>query len=122
MTSGTNMAEIAALVGDPGRSNMLGALLSGRALTATELAAAAGVTRSTASEHLAKLTESRLISLTRQGRRRYYSLASAHVAHMLETIMAVSVDRDEEIPRLALLWPALLSRKAQSSSPRMPAK
>jgi len=40
------MAEIAALVGDPGRSNMLAALLSGRALTATELAAAAGVSRS----------------------------------------------------------------------------
>ena len=29
MTSGTTMAEIAALIGDPGRSNMLGALLSG---------------------------------------------------------------------------------------------
>ena len=95
------MAEIAALIGDPGRSNMLGALLSGRALTATELAAAAGVSRSTASEHLAKLTESRLISLSRQGRHRYYSLASAHVARMLETIMAVSADRDEEPPRSA---------------------
>ena len=46
MTSGTTMAEIAALIGDPGRSNMLGALLGGRALTATELAAAAGVSPS----------------------------------------------------------------------------
>ena len=101
MTSGTTMAEIAALIGDPGRSNMLAALLGGRALTATELAAAAGVSRSTASEHLAKLAESRLISLTRQGRHRYYSLASAHVARMLETIMAVSANRDEEPPRSA---------------------
>lgn len=101
MTSSTTMAEIAALIGDPGRSNMLGALLSGRALTATELAAAAGVSRSRASEHLAKLIESRLISLSRQGRHRYYSLASAHVARMLETIMAVSADRHEEPPRSA---------------------
>ena len=99
MTSGLNMAEIAALIGDPGRANMLGALMSGRALTATELASVAGVSRPTASEHLAKLTQSRLIALTRQGRHRYYRLASAQVAHMLEAIMAVSADRDEHLPR-----------------------
>lgn len=101
MTSGLNMAEIAALVGDPGRANMLGALLSGRALTATELAAIAGVSRATASEHLAKLTDSRLISVARQGRHRYYRLASAHVAHMLESIMAVSTESDEQAHRAA---------------------
>jgi len=99
MTSGLNTAEIAALIGDPGRANMLGALMSGRALTATELASVAGVSRPTASEHLAKLTQSRLIALTRQGRHRYYRLASAQVAHMLEAIMAVSADRDEQLPR-----------------------
>lgn len=99
MTSGLNMAEIAALIGDPGRANILGALMSGRALTATELATVAGVSRPTASEHLAKLTQSRLIALTRQGRHRYYRLASAQVAHMLEVIMAVSADQDEQLPR-----------------------
>ena len=99
MTSGLNLAEIAALIGDPGRANMLGALMSGRALTATELAAVARVSRPKASEHLAKLTQSRLIALTRQGRHSYYRLASAQVAHMLETIMAVSADRDEQLPR-----------------------
>jgi len=101
MTSGLNMAEIAALVGDPGRANMLGALLSGRALTATELAAIAGVSRATASEHLANLTNCRLISLGRQGRHRYYRLASSHVAHMLEAIVAVSTDSDEQPARTA---------------------
>jgi DNA-binding transcriptional ArsR family regulator len=101
MTSATNMAEIAALIGDPGRANMLGALMSGRALTATELAAVAGVSRPTASEHLAKLAQSRLISLTRQGRHHYYRLTSAEVARMLEAIMAVSADRDEEPRRTA---------------------
>lgn len=98
MTSGLNTSEIAALIGDPGRANMLGALMSGRALTATELASVAGVSRPTASEHLAKLTQSRLIALTRQGRHRYYRLASAHVVHMLEAIMAVSADQDAKPP------------------------
>ena len=37
------LAEVAALVGNPARANMLTALLDGRALTATELAYAAGV-------------------------------------------------------------------------------
>ena len=50
------MAEVASLVGDPARANILCALLDGRALTAGELAYAAGVTPQTASGHLAKLS------------------------------------------------------------------
>ena len=63
-----SLAEVAALVGNPARANVLMALLDGRALTATELAYAAGVAPQTASGHLAKLTEGRLFALTRQGR------------------------------------------------------
>jgi DNA-binding transcriptional ArsR family regulator len=91
MTAGVNMAEIAALVGDPGRSNMLAALMSGGALTATELASIAGISRPAASEHLAKLTQGHLLSVTSQGRHRYYRLASAEIARMLEAIMTVAV-------------------------------
>jgi DNA-binding transcriptional ArsR family regulator len=90
MTAGTNIAEIAALVGDPARANMLDALLDGRALTAGELAYAAHVTASTASGHLAKLTEAGLLGVVRQGRHRYFRLASPRVAQMLESIMAVA--------------------------------
>jgi len=50
-----SLAEIAALVGNPARANMLTALLDGRALSASELAYAGGVAPQTASEHLAKL-------------------------------------------------------------------
>jgi Helix-turn-helix domain len=57
MRTGPRMAEIAALVGDPARANMLSALLDGRALTASGLAYAAHVTPQTASTHLSKLTE-----------------------------------------------------------------
>ena len=57
MNDGPVISEIAALVGDPARANMLMALLDGRALTVSELAGAAGVALPTASGHLAKLVE-----------------------------------------------------------------
>ena len=74
MSSAPQIAEVAALVGDPARANILCALLDGRALTATELAFAAGVSPQTTSVHLARLTQSRLLQLARQGRHRYYRL------------------------------------------------
>src|ERR1700721_567440 len=55
MSNAPLMAEVAALVGDPARANILCALLGGRALTATELAFAAGVTPLTTSAHLGQL-------------------------------------------------------------------
>src|SRR5690348_2731901 len=84
------LAETAALVGDPARASMLTTLLDGRALTATELARAAGITPQTASGHLARLVEAGLLEVARQGRHRYHRLASQEVAQMLEALMAVS--------------------------------
>jgi DNA-binding transcriptional ArsR family regulator len=90
MTTNARFAEIAALAGDPARVGMLHALLDGRALTATELAHAAGVTPQTASGHLARLTGAGLIAVHKQGRHRYHRLASAAVAQMMESIMQVA--------------------------------
>ena len=75
---------VAALVGDPARSNMLTALMTGRALTASELAHEAGVTPQTASSHLSKLETGGLIEQEKQGRHRYYRLADPDVAGVLE--------------------------------------
>ena len=86
------MAEVAALIGDPARANILSALLDGRALTASELAYFARVTPQTTSGHLAKLTEGKLLAVLRQGRNRYYRLATPQVGHMLETIMEVAAN------------------------------
>jgi DNA-binding transcriptional ArsR family regulator len=80
------LARVGAMVGDPGRAAMLAALLDGRALTAAELAAHAGVAPQTASGHLAKLVAAGLIEMRRQGRHRYHALASAEVAAMLESM------------------------------------
>jgi len=94
MTADANMAQTAALIGDPGRANMLAALLGGEALTATELAAIAGVSRPAASEHLSKLTQGRLLTVTSAGRHRHYRLASAEVARVLEALMTVAAGQD----------------------------
>ena len=90
MSEVLDMAAIAALIGDPARANILCALLDGRALTASELAYAAHVTPQTASGHLAKLASAKLIVPAQQGRHRYFRLAGAHVAAMLESISAVA--------------------------------
>jgi DNA-binding transcriptional ArsR family regulator len=92
MTTGPIIAEIAALVGEPARATMLSALLDGRALTAHELAFAARVTPQTASTHLAKLTEAGLLRRLRQGRHRYFRLASPKVVDMLDAIVAIALE------------------------------
>lgn len=86
-------ARIAALIGDPTRARMLAALMSGRALSAGELAQSAGVTASTASTHIARLLDSELVVLRVQGRHRYLRLADAEVAHALEALSLVA-ERD----------------------------
>ena len=75
---------VASLVGDPARANMLTALMTGRALTASELAHQAGVTPQTASSHLAKLEAGGLVEPEKQGRHRYYRLSDPDVAGVLE--------------------------------------
>jgi len=90
MKAGPDIALVAALVGDPARSNMLTALMSGRALTASELAHQAGITPQTASSHLAKLEAGGLIEPEKQGRHRYYRLTGPDVAGVLEGLAGLA--------------------------------
>jgi DNA-binding transcriptional ArsR family regulator len=90
MKDGPDIAHIAALIGDPARANMLTALMGGRALTAGELAAEAGITAQTASSHLARLVDGGLIRQRKQGRHRYHELASSDVAALLEALMGLA--------------------------------
>jgi DNA-binding transcriptional ArsR family regulator len=90
MVAAANLVEVAALVGDTARATMLAALMGGQALTATELAYLSRVSRSTASGHLVKLVNARLITVTRQRRFAYFRIASPLVASMLESIKAVA--------------------------------
>src|SRR5476651_2204445 len=90
MVAAANMVEVAALVGDTARATMLAALMAGQALTSSELAALARVSRPTASGHLGKLVGARRLSVTQKRRNRYYRIASPLVAKMLESINAVA--------------------------------
>ena len=92
-----HLAEVANLVGDLARANILSALMDNRALTAKELAYAARVSPQTTSSHLGKLTDAKLLQVCKQGRCRYYRLSSPLVAQMLEAVMVVAADR---LPRL----------------------
>jgi DNA-binding transcriptional ArsR family regulator len=90
MKDGPNIVRIAALIGDHARAEILTALTAGQALTATELAGVAGVTKQTASAHLAKLLEARLLAVESQGRHRYFRLDNRDVAQLLESLMGVA--------------------------------
>ena len=90
MSKQPDIAQIATLIGDSARSKMLIALMGGKALTATELATEAEITAQTASSHLAKLAESQLLTVQKQGRHKYFQLAGRQIAELLETLLNVS--------------------------------
>jgi DNA-binding transcriptional ArsR family regulator len=111
MKDGPNIVGIAALIGDHARAEILTALTAGEALTATELAAVAGVTKQTVSGHLAKLLEARLVAVESQGRHRYFRLGGRDVAQLLENLMGVAYRTGAVRVRASPREPAL--RKAR---------
>lgn len=90
MRDGPNIARVAALIGEQARAEILSVLMADRALTATELATHAGVTRATVSSHLAKLVDAQLVAVEAQGRHRYFRLADRDVARLIESLMGVA--------------------------------
>lgn len=107
MKDGPNIVGIAALIGDHARAEVLTALMADRALTATELATVAGVTKQTISAHLAKLLDAGLLAAERQGRHRYFRLADRDVAQLLESLMGVAFRTGALRHRLSPREPAL---------------
>lgn len=91
MGDSPNIVRVGALIADNARAEVLSALMSDRALTATELADIAGVTKQTISSHLAKLLDAGLISVAQQGRHRYFRLAGPDVAQLIESLMGMTV-------------------------------
>jgi DNA-binding transcriptional ArsR family regulator len=81
-----HVASMAAAIGEPRRARILCSLMDNRAKTATELAAIAGISASTASSHLRSLLELELLAVQCQGRHRYFQLAGPAVAKALESL------------------------------------
>lgn len=90
MEGDANIAAVAALMADPSRAAVLVELTDGRALPPSELAEVAGVSRSTISEHLAKLERAGFLSVERGGRNRYFRLARPEVAEAVEALAALA--------------------------------
>jgi len=90
MLGDADIPAVAAVLADPRRWRVLSALGDGRALPASMLAAEAGVAASTASEHLARLVDSGLLSVERCGRYRYFRLAGPEVAELVEALARVA--------------------------------
>jgi DNA-binding transcriptional ArsR family regulator len=111
MKDGPNIALLGSLIGDPARTNILLALMSGKALTASELALEANITAQTASAHLAKLVQAKLLHLHKQGRHRYFALADDDVGHLLETMMGLAAKLGHSRTRTGPKDPAM--RKAR---------
>ena len=78
------VSKIASAIGEPARARILYCLMDGHARTSTELAVVAQVSPSTASVHLSRLNQERLVNVQVQGKHRYYGLAGPDVARVLE--------------------------------------
>ena len=90
MSEGPNIAVLAAPLADPARARMLMLLMDGRARTVTELGAATGLAKASASEQAAKLLDAGFLRAERQGRHKYLTLASPEIARLIETLMALA--------------------------------
>jgi DNA-binding transcriptional ArsR family regulator len=107
MNDAPDVPRIAGLLADPARVRMLWTLIDGTMRPAGELAYAANVSAQSASAHLAKLVEGGLLAAEVQGRHRYFRLASAEVAAVIEAIASLGVSSRPRVPRAAQPAPTM---------------
>jgi DNA-binding transcriptional ArsR family regulator len=90
---------ISTLICEPARARMLWNLLDGRAYTAGELAIAADVSATSASNHLTKLLEANIVKVEIQGRHRYFSFATPEVAYVIEALANLASNKSPKQER-----------------------
>ena len=100
MPSILSIAEIAFLIGDPARANMLFTLKESGVASAGDLTRSANVAPSTASEHLAKLIDAGLVAAAKKGRKRYFRLTQPAVGDVLEAVENLAGEIAPEGPAL----------------------
>ena len=102
-TPQSGFARIAEALADPAREAMLVALFGGKSLPAGELASAAGISPQSASAHLQKLLEARVLDVNSQGRFRYYRIADDDVASVIESLVNLAVKSSKPVARRSRL-------------------
>ena len=93
MTGDADIAAAAALLAEPARAQLVLAVIERGPLPASELARGAGIARSTASEHLARLVSAGFLVAETEGRMRYFGLADGAVADAVEALAVVAPRR-----------------------------
>jgi ArsR family transcriptional regulator, lead/cadmium/zinc/bismuth-responsive transcriptional repressor len=80
----TDLAQVFALLGEPGRLRLLASLLEAGEMCVGDLAATTGMSESAVSHALRLLRAHRVVAVSRRGRMAYYRLADAHVQLLLD--------------------------------------
>src|SRR5882757_1675041 len=83
----SGFSRITQALSDPAREAMVSALADGKAMPAGELASVAGISAQSASAHLQKLVDAKVLSVLPQGRFRYYRVADDDVASLIENLV-----------------------------------
>lgn len=85
------ISQIATLLADPKRSAMMWALMDGTARQSEDLALLAGVSPSSASAHLGRLSTGGLLKVEIRGRKRFFRLAAPEVAAAIEALASATI-------------------------------
>jgi DNA-binding transcriptional ArsR family regulator len=96
-------SRVAEALSDPAREAMVSALANGEAMPAGELASLAGISPQSASAHLQKLVEARVLSVWPQGRFRYYRISDDDVAALIEGLVDLAAKMETRHGKRALL-------------------
>ena len=106
MNDEPDIPRVAGLLADPARARILWTLIDGTTRPAGELAYAANISAQSASGHLAKLVEGGLLESEAQGRHRYFRIASAEVAGVIEGMASLGAATRPRAPRAPLPSPS----------------
>jgi DNA-binding transcriptional ArsR family regulator len=108
------ISQIATLLADPKRSAMMWALMDGTARQAEELALLAGLSPSSASAHLGRLSAGGLLKVEARGRKRFFRLAAPEIGAAVEALASATlVSMPRQIPDV--FKRGLMSTKAPSA-------
>ena len=93
------ISQIATLLADPKRSAMMWALMDGSARHTEELALMAGLSPSSASAHLGRLSAGGLLKVEARGRKRFFRLTAPEVGAAIEALASATLaSAPQDIP------------------------
>ena len=90
MDEAAQLASMSAQLADPARAAIVLSLMDGSSRPTGDLQLSANLSPSSASTHLSKLVSAHILTVVKQGRLKYYRVATAAVAHAIEALMVVA--------------------------------